>query len=114
MMSPDSARSRHAECRQLRWMRGVSLLEGVTLVILVFVAVPLKHLAGYSVATATMGPIHGMAFLLYVWMLSQTATFFQWPKNEVLRLALFAFIPFGAFANERWLKRKEAELASSN
>lgn len=113
-MCQEITRARHAEIRQLRWMRCTSLLEGLTLVLLVFVAVPLKHLAGYNLATATMGPIHGMAFLLYIWMLMQTVAFFGWRRSETLRLVLCAFIPFGAFANERWLKRKEAELASAN
>ena len=78
---------------QLRWLRLVSLLEGVTLVILVFVAVPLKHLAGYGFATATMGPIHGMAFLLYSWTLAQSAALLGWPKGTVLRLFIFACFP---------------------
>lgn len=99
--------------KQLRWMRAVSLLEGITLVLLIFVAVPLKHLAGYGTGTATMGPIHGMAFLLYVWALAQTAASLDWSKNEVIRFFLFACIPFGAFVNERTLKRKEASLALS-
>lgn len=114
MMSPKPVSARTAESRQLRRMRSVSLLEGVTLVVLVFVAVPLKHLAGYGIATATMGPIHGMAFLLYIWMLSETTAFFGWQKSEVFRLFLCACIPFGAFANERWLKQKEAGLALGN
>ena len=102
-----------AELRQLRWTRAVSLLEGVTLVILVFVAVPLKHLVGIDAATATMGPIHGVAFLLYIWTLAYTASFFGWRKREVLRLFLFAAVPLGAVANERWLKQKQAEWAFS-
>lgn len=109
----DDTNSRH-ERKQLRWMRAVSLLEGVTLVLLVFVAVPLKHLAGYGEGTATMGPIHGMAFLLYIWALAQTSTSLDWSKREVIRLFLFACIPFGAFVNERTLRRKEASLALSS
>ncbi len=102
------------ESGQLRRLRLVSLLEGVTLVILVFVAVPLKHLAGYGFATATMGPIHGMAFLLYSWMLAQTAAFCRWPKGTLLRLFILACIPFGAFANERWLRHKLAAMLSDD
>ena len=54
------------ELSQLRRMRAVSLLEGTTLLLLLGVAVPLKHLAGMPVATSIMGPIHGIAFVLYV------------------------------------------------
>ncbi|MGL4289321.1 MAG: DUF3817 domain-containing protein [Phreatobacter sp.] len=104
--------ARAAERDQLRCMRLVSLLEGTTLIALVFVAVPLKRLAGYSLATSIMGPVHGFAFVLYVWMLVQTVTGGHWPRREVIRLLVIAFIPFGAFWNERDLKRKQAALAS--
>ncbi|TQV72563.1 DUF3817 domain-containing protein [Denitrobaculum tricleocarpae] len=100
--------------QQLQWIRTASLLEGVTLVILVFVAVPLKHLAGIDAASATMGPIHGTAFLIYIWTLAHTASFFGWRKGEILRLFLFAFVPLGAIANARWLKQKEAAGAFGN
>jgi integral membrane protein len=96
---------------QLRRMRWVSLLEGTTLIVLVFVAVPLKHMFGYPAATAIVGPIHGAAFLLYVWMLSQTISAGDWAKREIVRMIAAAFIPFGAFVNERALKRKEDAMA---
>lgn len=101
------------ELAQLRRMRWVSLLEGSTLLILVLVAVPLKHLGGYPVATAVMGPIHGMAFLLYVWMLMQTVSGSAFPRGDVIRMAVAAFIPFGAFFNERLLRRRQAALAAA-
>jgi integral membrane protein len=67
---------------QLRRMRQVSLVEGATLVVLIFIAVPLKHLGGYPVATATMGPIHGIAFVVYLWMLIQTVVSGEWSRAK--------------------------------
>lgn len=98
------------ELGQLRRMRFVSLLEGATLLALVGLAVPLKHLAGLPVATSVMGPVHGMAFLLYLWMLIQTVSGGGWSRGEVVRLIAAALVPFGAFATERTLRRKEAAL----
>ena len=98
---------------QLRRMRVVSVIEGSTLLVLVFVAVPLKHLGGYPIATAIMGPIHGMAFLLYVWMLIQTVSGAAFPRRDVVRMVVAAFIPFGAFLNERILRRRQALLAAA-
>jgi integral membrane protein len=99
------------ELSQLRRMRAVSLLEGTTLLLLVCVAVPLKHLAGFPIATAIMGPIHGIAFVLYVWMLVQTVSMGGWTKGQAAQMVLAAFIPFGAFVNERALARRQASLA---
>ncbi|HYD64444.1 DUF3817 domain-containing protein [Azospirillum sp.] len=110
MMTPQDVAE---EQRHLRRMRVVSLLEGSTLLLLVLVAVPLKHLAGLPVATAIMGPVHGLAFLLYVWMLLQTVSGGGWSRAETFRLVMAAFIPFGAFLNERALARRQAALAAT-
>jgi integral membrane protein len=112
-MPPTETTARTDERNQLRRMRLVSLLEGATLVALLFVAVPLKHVAGHPAATSIVGPIHGMAFLLYVWMLIQTVSGADWSRAEIARAVIVAFIPFGAFANERFLRRKELALAGS-
>jgi integral membrane protein len=109
-MAPAETTFHTGERNQLRRMRLVSLLEGTTLVALMFVAVPLKHIAGHPAATSIIGPIHGMAFLLYIWMLIQTVSGADWSRAEIARAVIVAFIPFGAFANERFLKRKELAL----
>jgi integral membrane protein len=99
------------ELSQLRRMRAVSLLEGTTLLLLLGVAVPLKHLAGMPIATSIMGPIHGFAFVLYVWMLIQTLSMGSWTRTAAAKMVLAAFIPLGAFVNERALARRQASLA---
>jgi integral membrane protein len=107
MTSPQRAEERS----QLKWMRAISLIEGSTLLLLVLVAVPLKHLAGLAVATRIMGPIHGLAFLAYIWMLIQLVSSGGWSRSEVSRLAVAAFVPFGGFVNARALSRREMRLA---
>jgi integral membrane protein len=93
-------------------VRQVSVVEGATLVVLIFIAMPLKHLGGHPVATATMGPIHGIAFVVYIWTLIQTVVSGECSRAEILRLVIAAIIPFGAFFNERVLKEKDAALAA--
>lgn len=110
MMTP---KDRAEEESQLRRMRAVSLLEGCTLLVLIFVAMPLKHLAGYPVATAIVGPVHGIAFILYLWTLVQTWAGGDWSRLDTARMFIAAFIPFGAFFNERILARRQAALAAS-
>lgn len=99
-----------AERKLLQGMRKASLAEGITLLALLFIAVPLKYLAGFSAATLIMGPIHGAAFLIFLWMLVQSQTTKGWSSGDRLRLLVAAFIPFGAIASGRALKRKEETL----
>src|ERR1700716_3768888 len=112
-MPPTETTARTDERDQLRRMRLVSLLEGATLVALLFVAPPLHPIPRHTHAPSILGPIRGMGFRLYVWMLIQTVSGADWSRAEIARAVIVAFIPFGAFANERFLKRKELALAGS-
>ncbi|UFZ03556.1 DUF3817 domain-containing protein [Bradyrhizobium ontarionense] len=109
MMTPHQ---RAEELAELRRMRALSLIEGSTLLLLVLVAVPLKHFAGLAIATRIMGPIHGLAFLAYIWMLIQLATSGGWPRAEIIRMTVAALVPFGGFVNARVLARRETRLAA--
>mgnify|MGYP001767319848 CR=1 FL=1 len=95
----------------LRRLRLVSLVEGTTLLVLLFIAAPLRHVGGLRAATAIVGPVHGLAFLFYVWAVIEASVAGGWPKREVALLLVRAFVPFGAFLNERSLRRREAALA---
>jgi integral membrane protein len=97
--------------RQLRRMRLASVLEATTLAVLVFIAVPLKHVLGMPQFVSAMGPVHGLAFLFYLWMLIQSHFQLKWTGPEWLRMVVFAFIPLAGFVNERLLKRREDGLA---
>ncbi len=104
---------RAAELAQLRRLRLAALVEGVTLVVLVLVAVPAKHLFGLPAATKVMGPVHGLAFVAYAWMLLATVSGGSWRRGEILRLVVAAFVPFGALLSAGLLQRKEATLVAA-
>lgn len=98
---------------QLHRLEIVSLIEATTLVLLVVVAVPLKHLAHLEIAVRIMGPVHGLAFLAYVWTALQTVTGGGWRSADVARLFLVGFVPFAGFANLRFLRARAANIAQA-
>ncbi|WP_288855516.1 DUF3817 domain-containing protein [uncultured Pseudomonas sp.] len=99
------ARSPHS----LRHLRYGALLEGSTLLILLTVAVPLKHFFEYPAAVKVVGPLHGMAFLLYCWLAISVAASEKWKITELLRALILAFIPFGGFFAARFLWRRDEQ-----
>jgi len=102
-----------AELAQLRRLAAVSWVEGTTLLLLVTVAAPLKHLAGWGAASSLMGPVHGLAFLAYLWTVIETVSGGGWSRREIVRLAAVSFVPFGGFTNGRFLRWKAALLRAS-
>ena len=86
-------------------LRIVGLLEGCTLLALVGVAAPLKQLAGFPGASAILGPVHGLVFVLYVVALIEAAVAEAWPRRDWVRALLACLVPFGTFLNDGWLRR---------
>ena len=83
-----------------------SLAEASTLAALVLIAVPAKHLAGADALVHVMGPLHGAAFLFYLWALIQATAAGGWRTGEVIRMIVVACIPLAGFVNQPWLARK--------
>ncbi|MEN0000693.1 MAG: DUF3817 domain-containing protein [Pseudomonadota bacterium] len=87
-------------------LKRAAIVEAITLLALFGAAMPLKHLAAVPQAVSVMGPIHGLAFMVFVWFVirSWAEGLIDW--TGALRLFIGAFIPFGGFVNERWLRRQ--------
>lgn len=76
--------------------------EGVSLLLLVCVAVPLKHLLGVPDAVRVLGPIHGTLFVLYLVLLAEALAGAggedgAWPPHRVAAAIVASFVPFGTF-----------------
>lgn len=89
--------------RQLWWS---ALIEGATLLMLVCIAVPLKHLAGSPEMVRVLGPVHGIAFIFYIWTSLNVAFGEGWSEWQLCRVLAAAFIPFGGFITARFIKTK--------
>lgn len=79
-------------------LRIIAFLEGLSLLVLVFIAVPLKHFANNPSAVKAMGPIHGALFLLFVFNTLSVGVDQQWKfKKTTWKVLLACIVPFGNF-----------------
>ncbi len=86
-------------------LRLVGFLEGVSFLLLLGVAMPLKYIAGQPEAVRVVGMAHGILFLLYLWATVLAALEFKWPWSRTLWVAAASLVPFGPFyADAKWLK----------
>ena len=91
-------------------LRILGFVEGVTLLCLIGVAVPLKHFAGESDAVSLLGPIHGAVFLIYLFNVWEIALSDGWSRAEIVRTVLVSILPLGSFLNDAFLCRKQRSL----
>jgi integral membrane protein len=79
-------------------LRLIGYLEGVSLLALLFIAVPLKYYGHAPAMVKAIGPVHGGLFLLYLFNALSVGITQQWPfKSVTWKVLLACMVPFGTF-----------------
>ncbi|GAA4005255.1 DUF3817 domain-containing protein [Hymenobacter fastidiosus] len=83
-------------------LRVVGFLEGVSFLVLLGIAMPLKYLAGQPDAVRVVGMAHGVLFVLYVLLVIQVSLELSWSWRKALLALVVSVVPFGTF----WAEKK--------
>ncbi len=86
-------------------LRVIGFAEGVSYLLLLFIAVPLKRMGGHPEAVQILGPIHGLLFLLYVLMVIQAKIEYGWSMGKMGLALLASILPGGTFYADHKLFR---------
>lgn len=90
-----------------RWLLWVARLEGVSFLVLLGIAMPLKYLAGIPLAVRISGAIHGVLFLAFLHALWRVASQDGWPRRRTVTWLVASVVPLALFFVERDLTRRE-------
>ncbi|MPS64428.1 DUF3817 domain-containing protein [Chryseobacterium sp.] len=83
-------------------LRIIAILEGISLLTLVFIAVPMKYGFDNPAFVKMMGPIHGSLFLLFLFNTLSVGVEQNWKfKQTTWKVLLACIIPFGTFYIDR-------------
>ena len=85
--------------------RVMAYVVGVALVLLVVVGVPMKYLADQPQLVATLGPLHGFLFIVYLVATFDVGRRANWPLTRMGLVMLAGTIPFLSFYAERQVTR---------
>lgn len=82
------------------------MLEGISLLALIFIAVPMKYIWGNASGSQVMGPVHGALFLLFVVNTLSLGVEQGWTfKKTTWKVLLSCLIPFGTFYIDKHILR---------
>ena len=88
-------------------LRLLGILEGISLLILVGIAVPVKYIGGNPALVKAIGPVHGVLFLLFVINTLSVGVERNWQfKTTTWKVLLACIIPFGTFYIDRTILSK--------
>lgn len=86
-------------------LRIIAFLEGVSLLVLMFIAVPLKYALHNPTLVKAMGPIHGTLFLLFIYNTISVGIEQRWKRDIIFKVLLACIIPFGTFYIDKKILR---------
>ncbi len=95
-----AARKRFAR----KWIGAVGTLEGISFLLLLFVAMPLKYIGQNPAMVHWLGPLHGGLFLLYVASAVAVARPLNWSWKQLVTALIASVVPAGPFAFEAYLR----------
>ena len=79
-----------------------ALAEGVSLLLILFVTMPLKYFFDQPDPNKFIGMAHGILFIFYVGLAIAVARELLWSRKTLIIVLLCSIIPFGTF----WMEKK--------
>jgi integral membrane protein len=100
----------------MRWLktsigrlRVIGFWEGVSFLVLLGIAMPLKYYAGQPGAVRVVGMAHGILFMLYLWAAIQAALEHNWTWKRTALVLVASLLPAGPFIVDAKILREPAQ-----
>ena len=94
-------------------LRVVSLLEGLSYIILLYCSIVMKRIQGHEEAIYLPGLIHGGLFILLCILIWSARKQAGWDYLKCALIFTAALLPFGPFFIEPWLKREDSRVRTT-
>lgn len=96
--------------KTFHWFRKIALAEGISFLVLLGIAMPLKYFAGIPIAVTIFGSLHGILFIAFIRLAWEVKTKFNKPSSWMAKAVLASVLPFGTIVMDRYWKKEEMEL----
>ena len=90
-------------------LRILGNIEGVSYLLLLGVAMPMKYFFEMPMAVKIVGMTHGVLFVAYCVLLALSLKRFNWTLKFGAYLFIATLIPFGTFVTDRKLRDKATD-----
>lgn len=91
----------------ITWFRVIAFTEGVSYLLLLFVAMPLKYFFDTPLAVRYVGMAHGVLFMAYIPFLFLAARPLKWDFAMIFRGFFASLVPGGTFLLDRQIVKDE-------
>ena len=81
----------------IKTLRVISYLEGISYILLLFIAVPIKYYANDPSLVKLLGMPHGLLFVAFVILSLVNSKKYNWSFIKTIVVLISSIIPFGTF-----------------
>ena len=92
-----------SELQKFRW---INKIEGISFIILLFIAMPMKYSFGYPIATKVVGMLHGLLVFAFIYQIIEAKKEDGFMLKETALYSILSLIPFGSFYTDKLLAKK--------
>lgn len=89
--------------------RLIALVEGISYLLLLCIAMPLKYFAGQPLPVKYLGWVHGVLFVIYCVLLLLVWVKYKWSFGKTTLAFIASLIPFGTFILDKRLKKEDLQ-----
>ena len=90
----------------IKLFRLTALLEGISYILLLFIAVPIKYLWNDPTYVKLLGMPHGILFIGYILLSVLGKSRYKWTNIDFFVISISSLIPFGTFyVDKKYLKK---------
>lgn len=94
-------------------LRIIGISEGVSFLVLLLIAMPMKYFLGIPEAVKLVGWIHGVLFIAYVVAVFMSFRAMRWGLIGITVALGASLLPLGTFILDKQLKRRQEEISVS-
>ncbi len=88
--------------------RKIALAEGISFIVLLLIAMPLKYFGDWPVAVTITGGLHGLLFVAFVIMAFIVKLKFNKDAGWLIKSFIASIVPFGTFWMDHHIWKKES------
>lgn len=89
----------------INWFRKIAIAEGISFLVLLLIAMPLKYFANLPEAVKIVGWAHGVLFVAFLALAYEVKTALNKDFLWLVKAFIASLLPFGTFVFDRQFKK---------
>jgi integral membrane protein len=93
--------------KTFNWFRKIAFAEGVSFMVLLLIAMPLKYFANLPVVVTIVGSLHGFLFIAFIAIAWVTMNEYNRTWSWLIKSFIASIVPLGTFWMDHKVWKKE-------